>query len=91
MRNPPHPGRMLAEDLEELGVSVAEAAEALGVTRQQLHRVIAGMSAISPEMAVRLEKGIGSTASAWLALQCNYDIAQVRKDPPANVRKVKAA
>jgi addiction module HigA family antidote len=50
----------------------------LGVTRQQLHNVIAGRSAVSAEMAYRLEKALGSTADAWLRLQANYDLAQVR-------------
>lgn len=79
MKNPPHPGRGIKFDIDALGFSVAEAARALGVTRQQLHNLVSGKSAISAEMAIRLEKGIGSTADAWLALQAAYDLAQVRK------------
>jgi antitoxin HigA-1 len=78
MKNPPHPGRLVRDSVEELGLSVAEAAKGLGVTRQQLYRVIKGECAISPEMAVRLEKAIGSTAGAWLRMQVNYDLAQIR-------------
>jgi addiction module HigA family antidote len=48
------------------------------VTRQQLYKVIKGESAISPEMAIRLEMGIGSTADTWLRMQINYDLAQLR-------------
>ena len=66
MKNPPHPGRLVKDEIEELGLSVAQAAAGLGVTRQQLYRVINGESAVSPEMAMRLEKGIGSSAGAWL-------------------------
>ena len=69
MKNPAHPGRLLKNDLEELGLSVAAAAEGLGVTRQQLYNVINGKSAVTPEMAIRLEKGIGSTADTWLRMQ----------------------
>ncbi len=83
MKNPSHPGRLIKSDLDELGVSVANAAERLGVTRQQLHRVISGDSGISPEMALRLEKAIGSTADFWLRLQMNYDLAQARLNGPA--------
>lgn len=79
MKNPPHPGRGIRDDLDALGVSVAEAAEALGVTRQQLHNVITGRSSISPEMAVRLEQGIGGAAESWIGLQRDYDLAQVRQ------------
>ena len=79
MRNPPHPGRLIKDEIDALGLSVAQAAEGLGVTRQQLYRVIKGDCAISPEMAVRLEHGIGSSAAAWLKMQMNYDLAQIQK------------
>lgn len=78
MKNPPHPGLGLRDDLEALGWTVAEAAEALGITRQQLYNVINGKSAVTPEMALRLEQGIGSTADTWLRMQAAYDLAQVR-------------
>jgi addiction module HigA family antidote len=79
MKNPPRPGEMIGDSLEELGFSVADAAKAIGVTRQQLHNVIAGRCAISPEMAFRLEKALGSTAETWLHMQANYDLAQIRE------------
>lgn len=82
MKNPPHPGRMLRDDIEALNLSVAEAAKGLGITRQQLYNVLNGKSAISPEMAVRLEQGIGSAAETWLALQQAYDLAQARQRTP---------
>jgi addiction module HigA family antidote len=89
MKNPPHPGLGLRNDLEELGWTVAEAAEALGVTRQQLYNVINGKSAITPDMAIRLEKGIGSTADTWLRMQLAYDLAQARlRAPAAKVKKL---
>ncbi len=78
MKNPPHPGELIGDTLEELGVSITEAARALGVTRQQLHKIIAGRSGITPEMAFKLEKAIGSTADTWLRMQVNYDLAQIR-------------
>ena len=77
-KNPSHPGQLIGDELEEMGISTVDAAMALGVTRQQLHNVIAGRSGISPEMAFRLEQAIGSTADTWLRMQVNYDIAQVR-------------
>ncbi len=78
MKNPPHPGRLVKENIEDLGLSVADAAQGLGITRQQLYNVISGKSAITPEMAVRLEKAIGSTADAWLRMQAAHDLAQIR-------------
>lgn len=79
MKTPPHPGLGIKYDLDALGLSVAEAARGLGVSRQQLNNVMTGRSAISPEMAVRLEKGIGGTARHWLAMQSAYDLSLVRQ------------
>lgn len=79
MYDPPHPGLGLKDDLEALNLTTAEAAVAIGVTRQQLHRVVTAQSAISAEMAVRLEAVIGGTADHWLRLQAAYDLAQVRQ------------
>ena len=79
MKNPVHPGALVAECLADLGLSVAEAAKGLGITRQQLHNVIAARSSVTPEMAIRLEKAFGGTANTWVRMQANYDLAQVRK------------
>ncbi len=79
MKAPAHPGGLLRDDLDALGVSVAAAAAALGVTRQQLYRVIAGDSAITPDMALRLEKAIGTGAETWLRMQAAYDLAEARR------------
>ncbi len=78
MKNPVHPGLLVKECIDELGLSVAEASKGLGVTRQQLHNVIAGRSSVTPEMAIRFEKAFGSTADTWLRMQMNNDLAQVR-------------
>jgi addiction module HigA family antidote len=57
---------------------VTDGAKALGVTRTALSRVINRKAGVSFEMAVRLEKAIGSKAGFWLRLQLNYDVAQIR-------------
>ena len=81
MQNPPHPGRSIRENcLEPLGLSVTEAAEVLGVARHTLSRVLNGHAAISPDMAIRLEKAGWSSADFWLRRQTSYDLAQARKD-----------
>lgn len=94
MINPPHPGEGLKDDLDALNLTTAQAAKAIGVTRQQLHRVLTGDSAITPEMAMRLEIVIGSTAEQWLRLQSAYDFAQIRlnnMDIVKGLKKVEAA
>jgi addiction module HigA family antidote len=78
MKNPAHPGRLIKDDLEALGVSIADAAKALGVSRMQLYRVVNGESSVSPDMAVRLEKAIGGDADTWLRMQTNYDLTHAR-------------
>jgi antitoxin HigA-1 len=87
MKTPPHPGELLGDTLEDIGVTISAAARGLGVTRQQLHNVIAGRSGVTAEMAVRLEKAIGSTADTWLRMQIAYDLAEVRKRP-INVKRL---
>jgi len=79
MKNPAHPGRIVKEEIEFFGLSVAQAATALGVTRSQLHRVVSGRSSVSAEMALRLEFVIGSTADHWLRMQAAFDAAEVRE------------
>ena len=80
MKNPSHPGELVKANLEELGISIADAAKALHVTRQQLYNVISGKSAVSPEMAIRFEKAFGGSADMWLRMQAAYDLAQIRKN-----------
>jgi antitoxin HigA-1 len=82
MKNPSHPGRIVVADFEELGLSIAEAAGALGVSRQQLNRVVNGTSAISPDMALRLEAVIGGSAEHLLRMQVQYDLAQAKREHP---------
>jgi antitoxin HigA-1 len=79
MKNPPHPGLTVRHDcLEELGLSVAQGAKVLGVTRQALYNLVDGKSGISPEMAVRLAKAFGSSPpETWLGMQIDHDLAQV--------------
>ena len=80
MNNPPHPGLSVRHDcLEPLGLTVAEAAMRLGVSRKQLSDLVNGHSGISPEMAIRLEKAFGGDANTWYRLQAAYDLAQAMK------------
>ena len=80
MSNPPHPGRSIRENcLDPLDLTVSEAARVLGVARHTLSRVLNGHAAISPEIAIRLEKAGWSTAEFWLRRQTTYDLVQARK------------
>jgi addiction module HigA family antidote len=80
MKNPPHPGLSVRYDcLEALGISVTQGAKILGVTRQAINNLVNCKAAISPEMAIRLDKAFGGGAETWLRLQATYDLAQAEK------------
>jgi antitoxin HigA-1 len=87
MKNPCHPGELIKADIDELGLKLVDAAKGLGISRQQLHSVIAGRASVTPEMAVRLELAFGSTADTWLRMQMNYDLARIRKQT-INVKRL---
>jgi addiction module HigA family antidote len=75
MHNPPHPGEIIKTlCLQPLGVTVTQAAEALGVSRKTLSAIQNGRAGISPEMAVRLSIAFGTSAESWLNQQTQYDL-----------------
>jgi antitoxin HigA-1 len=78
MKNPPHPGKfVLSECIEPLGLTITQAAKALGVTRTTLSELVNGRRGISAEMAVRLSQVFGGSAESWITQQAQYDLAQV--------------
>jgi len=93
MHNPPHPGEVLRElCLEPLGLSVTQAARALGVSRKTLSSILNGRAGISPEMAVRLSIAFSTTAESWLRQQVQYDLARAEaKRRSLQVKKLAAA
>ena len=81
MKNPPHPGGfVLRQCIEPLGLTITDAAAALGVTRTTLSELVNEKRGISPVMAVRLSKVFGGTDEGWLVQQAQYDLAHVRRD-----------
>jgi addiction module HigA family antidote len=78
--HPSHPGEFIRDEvLEELGLSVARAAEALGVRRATLSDPVNGNAALSAEMALRIEKAFGIDMETLLRLQTWYDIDAIRR------------
>ena len=74
-RTPVHPGEVLREDvLPELQLSVSEAARRLGVSRQQLHRILGCTPPITVEMALRIGRLAGNGPGLWLRMQQNHDL-----------------
>lgn len=73
-RCPTHPGELLREDvIPETGISKAEIARMLGISRQHLHDVLAERKPVSPEVAVRLAKLFGNEPLFWIRMQGAYD------------------
>ena len=81
MYNPPHPGEVLKDlVLDELNISITEAAEHLNVSRKTLSKILNGRGAVTPEMALRLEKVFGRpTADHWLRMQNGYDLWHLKQ------------
>jgi addiction module HigA family antidote len=92
MHNPPHPGEILRElCLDPLGLTVTQAADALGVSRKTLSSILNGRSGISAEMAIRLSIAFNTSAESWLLQQLQYDLAQVEpKRKSFQVKKIEA-
>lgn len=91
MKSPPHPGGVvLRQCIEPLGLTITNAAEALGVSRNTLSELVNEKRGISPEMAVRLSKVFGGTEDGWLMQQAQYDLAQVRRER-MNLKRLQAA
>ena len=92
MHNPPHPGEVIRElCITPLGLTVTEAAEGLGVSRNTLSMLLNGNFGISPDMAIRLAKAFGGSAESWLTQQMHYDLWQARQDTShIEVKKIAA-
>jgi addiction module HigA family antidote len=89
MHNPPHPGEILRADyLEPLGLSVTDAARALGITRKTLSAVLNERAGISSVMAHRLAKALDTTPELWVNLQIQYDLWQARDTDLTAVRRL---
>src|SRR4249919_1840111 len=80
MKNPAHPGGFVkTEIIEPLGLSVTDAAQALGVTRAALSALLNERADLSPDMAIRIEKAFGVPMDTLMRMQNSFDIAQARK------------
>ena len=89
-REPMHPGELLREEvLPALNISVLQAAKDLGVSRQTLHRVLAGDVSVTPAMALRLGKFCGNGPDLWLNLQRAFDLWHAERELADELAKIK--
>ena len=89
MHNPAHPGEVLREYLPE-GMTVTDAAQRLGVTRQAFSALLNGRAGVSAEMALRLSQALGTSAEMWLSMQLAYDLWVAKKKPRPKVARIAA-
>jgi addiction module HigA family antidote len=80
MARPAHPGQFIRmEVIEPLGLTVTDAAKVLGVTRPALSALLNSRTALSPDMALRIEKAFGPKMDTLLRMQTAYEIAETRE------------
>jgi addiction module HigA family antidote len=80
LKNPAHPGGFIKHEvIDPHGLSVTEAAKVLGVTRPALSALLNERAALSPEMAIRVEKAFGVSMDTLLRMQGSFDIARARQ------------
>ena len=84
IHNPAHPGEVLRDYLGDL--TVAEAAQRLGVTRAHLSRILNGHASVTASMSFRLAAAAGTSPEFWAKMQLNYDLWQARKQKLPKVR-----
>ncbi|MCT4704870.1 HigA family addiction module antitoxin [Enterobacteriaceae bacterium H11S18] len=79
MKNPPHPGVIIQEALDELNVSLREFARAMDIAPSTASRLLTQKAALTPEMAVKLAVVIGSSAEVWMKLQNAFSLVEAQK------------
>lgn len=80
IHEPLHPGEIVKDVLiDGAGLTVSKAATKLGVSRTALSRLLNGHAGISPEMALRLAKLLGTSIEMWINIQAQYDTWQVSR------------
>ena len=86
-----HPGTLLRDHVfPGLRLSVSQAAQELGVTRQTLHRILAGNAAISTEMAARLERFCGVSSEFWLDCQHRYELQRAKSELASVLTRIRS-
>jgi addiction module HigA family antidote len=83
-----HPGEILADELQEIGLSAAQLARTIEVPPGRIYRIIAGKRAIRGDTALRLGQYFGTSPDFWMNLQKAYDLDIARRDTGKNVNRI---
>lgn len=75
--NLPHPGKIVARDLKDMGVSARHFAQNIGVTPATVSRLLSGKTPLTPSLAIRIAAALGGTPDFWLRLQMAYELRRL--------------
>jgi addiction module HigA family antidote len=87
-RTPIHPGEILADELQEIGISAAELARIIAVPANRVSQIIAGKRAITADTALRLAQYFGTSADFWLNLQKTYELDLARQEVGDTIKHI---
>ena len=87
---PVHPGEVLRDELEEIGLSQSALAEHIGVLAKTVNEICRGKRGISAEMAMKLSKALGASPQFWLNLQNNWELSQLDQAHYKNIGRIAA-
>ena len=87
-RTPIHPGTILGEELDEIGISAAELARQLKIPTNRITQIIAGRRNVTADTALRLGKWFGTSAVFWLNLQKSYELRRAQKKIGNELNKI---
>jgi addiction module HigA family antidote len=87
---PIHPGKVLQDELEEIGISQSQLAAHIGVLPKTINEICNGRRGISPEMAWKLSKAIGASPLFWVNLQNNWELSRIDEASFSRLEKIVA-
>ena len=86
-RTPIHPGEILKDELDEIGLSAKALAEALHVPPNRISQIVAARRGISADTALRLARYFGTSARFWLNLQQSYELRVAEQESGKEIRE----
>lgn len=87
-RTPIHPGEILKDELDEIGISAAELARQIEVPANLISQILAGRRAVTADTALRLGRWLGTSAEMWMNLQKTYELDLARQQVGASIDRL---
>ena len=88
-RIPIHPGEILRDELDEIGVNATKLALSIHVPPNRISQIIKGRRAITADTALRLSRFFGTSPAFWMNLQQSYDLRLAARNPGKDIRAIK--